>query len=217
LLGDPVNGQFAFWETTDKGTTWTRKRHLGLAALEDEGAFAASNSSLFLAQRSATAFVTGGPAGPRVLISAGNTENEPFHARALPLRGGAPSAGGFSIDERDRCCWVVVGGDYTKPEGRTAIAAFTQDGGKTWHAAQTQPHGFRSSVAYDKSAKAWIAVGPNGTDISTDDGKNWRPLHPNPALHQAADADLHWNAISLPFVVGPHGRIGKLNPAAVSP
>ena len=60
-------------------------------------------------------------------------------------------------------------------------------------------------------------VGPNGTDISTDDGRNWRALRPDPALGEAADADEHWNALSLPFVVGPHGRIGKLRPDALRP
>ena len=60
-------------------------------------------------------------------------------------------------------------------------------------------------------------MGPNGTDISTDDGRNWRPLRPNPALNEPPDADREWNAISLPFVVGPHGRIGKLRSDALTP
>ena len=60
-----------------------------------------------------------------------------------------------------------------------------------------------------------LTVGPNGTDISTDDGKNWHALQPEAALHEAADADRNWNALSLPFVVGPHGRIGKLDEAAL--
>jgi len=80
-----------------------------------------------------------------------------------------------------------------------------------------EPHGYRSAVAYDAATKTWITVGPNGTDISTDDGKNWRALHPDPALHEPPDADRDWNALSLPFVVGPHGRIGKLNPHALAP
>ena len=42
-------------------------------------------------------------------------------------------------------------------------------------------------------------VGPNGTDISTDDGRYWC-----------------WNALSLPLVVGPHGRIGKLRTDALT-
>jgi hypothetical protein len=88
--------------------------------------------------------------------------------------------------------------------------------GKTWDLAQTPPHGFRTAVAYDAESNAWITVGPNGTDISTDDGRNWRALRPNPALHEPADDDRNWNALSLPFVVGPHGRIGKLRTGALN-
>jgi hypothetical protein len=46
-------------------------------------------------------------------------------------------------------------------------------------------------------------------------GRDWRPLNPDPALHEAPDTDREWNALSLPFVVGPNGRIGKLNPKAL--
>jgi hypothetical protein len=77
-------------------------------------------------------------------------------------------------------------------------------------AATTPPHGYRSAVAYDPTTKTWITVGPNGTDISTDDGRNWRPLHPT--NNDAPDADQHWNALSLPYAVGPHGRIGGFSP-----
>jgi hypothetical protein len=41
-----------------------------------------------------------------------------------------------------------------------------------------------------------------------DDGRNWREL--KPAAGQAPDANRNWNALSLPFVAGPGGRIGKL-------
>jgi hypothetical protein len=34
-------------------------------------------------------------------------------------------------------------------------------------------------------------------------------------MHEAADADRDWNALSLPFVVGPRGRIGKLRAGAL--
>jgi hypothetical protein len=65
--------------------------------------------------------------------------------------------------------------------------------------------------------QTWITVGPNGTDISTGDGKNWRLLKPSLKDGEPADADQNWNALSLPFVVGPKGRIGKLYPAALKP
>ncbi len=215
LLGDPVNGKFVFMETSDKGDTWTKTKYQGLDALKEEGAFAASNSSLMLDERFITGFITGGPLGPRILTNEGSSETEAFKTQSLPLKGGSPSAGAFSIEDRAWCCWVVVGGEYTKPDDSNGTAAYTHDGGKTWQAAHSQPHGYRSSVAYDASTKTWLTVGPNGTDISTDDGRNWRPLHPNPALHEPADADRNWNALSLPFVVGPHGRIAKLNPTAL--
>ena len=142
---------------------------------------------------------------------------------------GSISAGVFSVAERVqfplnnpnpsfedlRLIEVVVGGDYNKPDSSLGTAAFREHGNRSWQPATTPPHGYRSSVAYDPAAKTWITVGPNGTDISTDDGKNWRPLHPDPALHEPPDADRNWNALSLPFVVGPKGRIGKLDPEAL--
>jgi photosystem II stability/assembly factor-like uncharacterized protein len=217
LLGDPVNGHFSLWETEDKGDTWVRSQAKGLHALSGEGVFAASNSALFLDERFATGFVTGGSAEARVFINEDDTKIGTFRPRLLPLKSGAQSTGGFSVDDRGWCCWVVVGGDYLKPDESAETAAYTLDGGKTWQPAQTPPHGYRSSVAYDTAAKTWITVGPNGTDISTDDGRNWRAVHPDAALHEAPDADRNWNALSLPFAVGPHGRIGKLDAQALAP
>ena len=86
-------------------------------------------------------------------------------------------------------------------------AAYTADGGLHWFAVERPPHGFRSAVAYEQATKTWIAVGPNGTDVSYDDGHTWAP--PKPTSGEQPNADKNWNALSLPFVVGPDGRIGK--------
>jgi photosystem II stability/assembly factor-like uncharacterized protein len=125
-----------------------------------------------------------------------------------PMSQGSPAAGIFSLAFREDRFGVAVGGDYQKPAASIRTAAYSNDAGKTWQLATTPPHGYRSSVAYDAPTKTWITVGPNGTDISTDDGRNWTPLKPSPT--DPPDADQHWNALSLPFVVGPNGRIGKL-------
>jgi hypothetical protein len=111
--------------------------------------------------------------------------------------------------------YVVVGGDYKKPDQVKGTAAFSHDGGLHWKSSQTPPHGYRSAVAYDPATKTWITVGPNGTDISRDDGRNWTAL--KPTAQDPPDADKNWNALSLPFVVGPKGRIGKLRPEALKP
>ena len=125
------------------------------------------------------------------------------------------TAGIFSFDFQTDLIGVAVGGDYQKPDTNTKTAVITSDGGVSWKLAKTPPHGYRSAVAYEPTFKTWITVGPNGTDVSTDDGRNWRALRPDAARHEAADADRDWNALSLPFVVGPHGRIGKLNESAL--
>ena len=127
------------------------------------------------------------------------------------------TAGGFSLAAEPGpapALLVAVGGDYQQPDSTASTAASCQwkeDGLSSTYrceAATTFPHGYRSSVAYDPTQKLWITVGPNGTDISSDDGKNWRPL--TPSAYDPPDADKNWNALSLPFVVGPHGRIGRL-------
>jgi hypothetical protein len=146
----------------------------------------------------------------------------------MPLAKGTDASGAFAValGLTDRLCddcgfgayWhvVAVGGNYQKPDDSSGTAVYSDtDGGWTWTAATTPPHGYRSAVAYDPSTKTWITVGPNGTDISIDDGRNWRPLHPDAVLHEPPDADRNWNALSLPYVVGPKGRIGRIDDPAL--
>jgi photosystem II stability/assembly factor-like uncharacterized protein len=227
LLGDPIKNHFAVFETTDGGETWRRDEGKGLSVGEESvAAFAASNS-LFVPSPSGymRGFATGGSGGAFLFEA---RSNRTWTRTAIPVASGTESSGVFSLGSRftqPRCAdcqhpsdyfLVAVGGDYAKPNESSGTAASSKDLGREWTAAHTPPHGYRSSVAYDAQTKTWITVGPNGTDISTDDGRNWRALHPNPALHESPDADRNWNALSLPFVVGPHGRIGKLNDHALS-
>jgi hypothetical protein len=111
---------------------------------------------------------------------------------------------------------VAVGGDYSAPDNSEKTAAFTS-GSNKFQLAQTPPHGYRSAVAYDAATKTWITVGPNGTDISTDDGRTWRALHPDPAFNDAPDADQHWNALSLPTSSAPTDASPPSAPPPSSP
>jgi photosystem II stability/assembly factor-like uncharacterized protein len=232
LLGDPVDGVFAVFITTNGGDSWTRwnendPKHLPKAA-NGESLFAASNQAAVKpGSNGPFAFVTGGTetriylAQPHSPFDSGWWES--LSSKSLGFISG-PSAGAFAIAARrfsgsPFADFMVVGGDYSKPDSPGSAAFISSPrfviGSRCFSRPNTPPHGYRSSVAYDAGTKSWITVGPNGTDISTDDGKNWRPVHPNAALQETPDADRNWNAISLPFVVGPHGRIGRLNPAAL--
>jgi photosystem II stability/assembly factor-like uncharacterized protein len=222
LLGDPVNSKFSMFYSQDAGATWFIADDPGLEAPPEAGAFAASNSSLI----NVGPYMVFGSGGPRAAVYALRPKcdiaNPPacttaWEATETPIAHGKPAAGVFSLAGRfitsqsgkTSSIQVAVGGIYDQADVATGTAAFTRDDGLTWTTAVTPPHGYRSAVAYDSIHNTWITVGPNGTDISTDDGKNWHPLKPSPT--DAPDADQNWNALSLPFVVGPKGRIGKLN------
>jgi hypothetical protein len=233
LLGDPVKGMFVLFVTDNGGRTWTREYNRGLRARSSEqGAFAASNSSM----AADAGFVTFASGGKRGAFSYSIVESEPcldcsvedidyegrrkkWDKQPVPIGSHSETSGVFSMAARRSGLGmtVAVGGNYESPDDRSATAAFTFDGGRTWVGSTTMPHGYRSAVAYDPATKTWITVGPNGTDVSTDDGRNWRALHSDPALHEPPDADRNWNALSLPYVVGPQGRVGKLNPHAFAP
>jgi photosystem II stability/assembly factor-like uncharacterized protein len=237
LLGDPVNGSFTVFVTSDGGQHWVRQKNKGLDAPSGAGAFAASNSNMFQ-QLAVYAFGTGGASGAFVYRRIGTViclddcpkqdqnldgRKDTWDRMAVPAGGKNESSGIFSLATRTKApglpvsetTVIAVGGDYKKPDEQSNTAAWSTDGGQHWQAAQTPPHGYRSSVAYDPTQKLWITVGPNGTDISRDDGKNWTPL--KPSGYDSPDADKNWNALSLPFVVGPKGRIGKLRTDALRP
>jgi len=228
IMGDPVDGKFVLFETRDTGETWkkwTNDDHMRPAtALTKEGAFAASNTSLISPGfHRDFAFITGGPTGSRLMIEQEHMISDRkmwlgFQSVQLPLAPGE-SAGAFSLAARYRPApaysvdFMIVGGDYKQPDKTDGNAVFvtrTDQRTPVVRKPETPPHGYRSAVAYDASTKSWITVGPSGTDVSTDDGRNWTAL--KPGAGDASDADKNWNALSLPFVVGSKGRIGVLSP-----
>jgi hypothetical protein len=219
ILGDPVQGSFTMFVTYDGGGQWTRQVNPCLRAIEPkQGAFAASNQSLTIVPLpdansapgtgtnhqiwfgTSGGWLYGFELAPLELISAlsGNSAaNGCTRVRALPL-GSEDSAGIFAVVFHDTTDGVVVGGDYAQPQDGTGTAAFTTNGIQ-WHVAVHPPAGYRSTVAWNPTDATWIAAGSTGSDLSLDNGNTWQPLdHGN------------WNAISLPFIVGPDGRLARL-------
>lgn len=204
-FSDPVDGAFLVLKTDDGGRSWSRLDAASLPRpLDGEAGFAASGSNV-VTGRGGRAWIGTGGAVARVLVSTDHGRS--WRAVATPLRSGAPSAGVFSIAFRDARHGVAAGGDYQDPAAAERTLAWSDDGGESWTAAAVPPpSGHRASVAFirGRGTPTWIAVGRNGSDLSTDDGRHWRRFSSEGyyVLSVGRDGSV-WAA-------GADGRVGKL-------
>jgi len=198
-LGDPISGKFLLLKTTD-GEDWIPLATENMpAALPAEGAFAASNSCIALAGEKEIYFGTGGPAA-RVFHSADGGLT--WTVVRTPIVQGNASSGIFALRFDDNNSLFAVGGDYKQPDYSERVAAFSTDNGKTWQLAAKQPRGFRSAVAHIDDGR-WVAIGPNGEDISQGYGAHWKHTDSlNLNAVQILDITTGW-------AVGAHGTIAR--------
>jgi photosystem II stability/assembly factor-like uncharacterized protein len=172
-FGDSVDGQFYVMTTDNGGAVWSRVNANALpAALENEGAFAASGTNIAILGKTHAWIGTGAARSARVLCT--TDRGKTWQSATTPLDSG-PSAGIFSIAFRDEKHGVIAGGDYTKEKEINNNLALTNDGGATWTLVKGLS-GFRSAIAYIPGTKTLVAVGPGGADYSNDDGKTWTVL-----------------------------------------
>ncbi len=203
LLGDPVGGHFVIFVTTDGGETWQRRE--GPSALDKEGAFAASGTCLFTYGSHDVWFGTGGGETARVFhsVDRGST----WAVSTTPLNAGIASAGVFSLAFADKRHGVAVGGNYKQADQANGSLAMTDDGGVTWRVpAQGRLGGYRSAVISLPGRRGgFLAVGPSGSDISTDGGLRWQPI---PVLNLNAVAAARTGNV---WAVGAAGVLQKLS------
>jgi photosystem II stability/assembly factor-like uncharacterized protein len=195
ILGDPVGGSFVVLTTGDAGKTWQR-RELP-ASLPDEGAFAASNSSIAIHGKREAWF---GTSGARVFHT--KDGGKTWTVSQTPVRHDSKSAGIFSLYfAPDGKNGIATGGEYTKATEDAHNIAITSDGGRTWTEPPSRPHGYRSAVTCQ--AKTCIATGPAGSDQSLDFGKTWTALD-KPGYHALSATG------SQVYASGSEGRLGTL-------
>jgi photosystem II stability/assembly factor-like uncharacterized protein len=201
LFGDPVRGRFQVYTTDDGGESWKAVPDAGLpAALENEGAFAASGSCLVAGPNKRLAFVTGGAAEARVFVSTNGGRT--FGVSTSPVPAGAASKGLFSVAWLDDKTLLIVGGDYRQPALEGVKAALSVDGGAQWRAISAAP-GFLSSVVRGPmGAASLVAVGLAGTGTSKDGGRTWTPLDSTPFNTAGFAKGAGW-------AVGPKGGIAR--------
>jgi photosystem II stability/assembly factor-like uncharacterized protein len=208
-VSDSSKGLFRIITTADGGGTWTRVDPATLpAALDNEGAFAASGTNIAVWGDRHVWIGTGAAARARVLRS--TDRGKTWAIADTPIPGGN-SAGIYSIAFKDALHGIVVGGDYAKEDLALDNVAVTDDGGKTWKLAPGGAGGvggFRSVVTYFPAANGpmLIALGPSGADISHDNGKTWT-ASPTPVrgLHTFSFA----RGTSTGFAAGARGQIAK--------
>ncbi len=209
-VGDPVPDnsgkvKFELIATEDGGENWKPIPLDQLpAAVEGEGAFAASGSCIAVQGNSTVWFATGGKAA-RVFhsINAGKT----WSVTDTPIVHGPDSAGIFSVAFLDAVHGVIAGGDYKHPEQDGPNLAFTDDGGISWKLSTISPQRYFSAVAFAKPASAAILVVGSARAAYADEvaKKSWQKIW-----------DLNLNALSVSqsgkaIAVGPKGLIVNLS------
>ncbi|KES08946.1 oxidoreductase [Streptomyces toyocaensis] len=175
-MSDPVDGRFRILSTRDGGRSWRVLPDGGMPpALEGEAGFAASGQCLVSSGPKDVWLATGGAARARVLHSA--DRGRTWTVTDSPIPGGDPARGVFALAFRDRAHGLAVGGDFRPGEASPDAAARSADGGRTWRPAGAPPSSYRSGVAWlPHSSTAALAVGPTGTDLTTDAGRTWRTV-----------------------------------------
>ncbi|MFD3496800.1 WD40/YVTN/BNR-like repeat-containing protein [Streptomyces sp. NPDC058678] len=203
-MSDPVDGKFRILSTSDGGRSWKVLPSGGMpAALDGEAGFAASGQCLVSAGPRDVWLATGGAARARVLHSA--DRGLTWTASDTPVPAGGPARGVFALAFRDRAHGLAVGGDYRPDQTSTRPAARTADGGRAWQSAAQPPPAYRSGVAWlPYSRTAALAVGPTGTDLTTDGGRTWRTVDTGSYDTVDCTPDLGcWAA-------GEQGRVARL-------
>ncbi|MEP6746590.1 MAG: oxidoreductase [Bacteroidota bacterium] len=170
VIGDPIKGKFFIARTFDEGKSWHETSFDKLPAADSgEACFASSGTNIRGLDLSEACFISGG------MRSRFFSKGAPVD---LPLLQGEATCGANSIAIRDSKkrknsnYFVVVGGDFSHDTSSQKNCAITRDGGKTWIAPTTPPHGYRSCVEFISSIKL-ITCGTSGVDVSADGGMNW--------------------------------------------
>ena len=168
-LSDPVNGRFRILGTSDGGRSWSIVNADMPPALAGEFAFAASGQCITSAGGDDAWFGTGGGAIARVFHS--TDRGQTWTVANTPIRSG-PSAGIFALAFRNDLDGLAVGGDFLAPTASPDAFALTEDGGSTWQLVNAAPDEYRSG-AHWVTGRIAIAVGPSGSDVSSDQGASW--------------------------------------------
>lgn len=203
VIGDPIEGRFFITRTFDGGSTWQNipfiKRPI---ADSGEACFAASGTNIRALDRDEAVFITGG------MKSRMYKRNEVIE---LPyMVQGKETAGANSIAVWDHNKKnggkkiIIVGGDFKDDTASFKNCSYSNDGGRTWYAPKTPPHGYRSCIEF-LSEKDILTCGLTGVDYSANGGRTWS-LISSEGFNTCKIAKIGKTI----FLIGNNGKIGKV-------
>lgn len=166
MMGDPKNGNFSLFHSSDHGFTWTECEGK-VASFPEEAGFAASGTNVQMLNDSTYIFVSG---GMRSRYFRSNDRGKTWTSVDLPYYPGK-STGPYSICFSNDSTAVMVGGDYKDPDIKLNTCFYSHDGGESWLNAENPPRGYRSCV-FEKNG-IFYCCGENGIDVSFNRGIDW--------------------------------------------
>lgn len=177
IFGDPIHSKMLLLKTSDGGETWQEIR-TSPTLKEKEASFAASGTTLRCLKRSTIVIATGGSIS-RLWIS--EDKGKTWIIIDSEIVQGTQSSGIFSVAfEKNKA--VLVGGDFENDRSQPNQSFYSQDQGRTWKPSETFVRGWRECVEYIGKS-TWMTTGPNGMEVSTDDGITWHPFSDDQNFH----------------------------------
>ncbi|QEG20236.1 YCF48-related protein [Mariniblastus fucicola] len=213
VMSDPINGRIWLARTKDGGKSW-KSLHTDQLPITEKGeaGFAASGTNMCVVGEDLCFIGLGGTeedqtrSSSRILISKDRGKSWSFGG-PIPIER-SPSSGIFSICFLDDRHGVAVGGNYLEADDTSSNYAVTRDGGKSWTtpSPRVAPSGYRSCVAAWKNGREvkLVAVGTNGTDMSTDLGDKWVRIS-NKGFNSVGFSDTGRTG----WAVGPEGSVAR--------
>ena len=217
VMGNAIDGKMLLLRTSDGGVTWKRLKsdhrptmNAGETGMVGNGSNMESKGAQMLVV-GLGGTESGSRDNSRVLVSTDFCNT--WRSGSVPVRR-SEAGGVFSVHFTTEKDGVAIGGDEKNPDVRDRIYAVTSDGGNSWGVPSPAypPSGFCSCVAQFVDGKEikLVAVGPSGTDLSTDLGNKWRKV-----------SDKGFRVVGfetegkIGFAAGDDGRIARWIPEAV--
>lgn len=196
IYGDPLDGKMLLLRTTDGGRTWKEIKERPQLE-KGEASFAASGTGIRCMNKNQVMISTGGVVS-RLWTS--NDKGEHWTYVNTPIVQGKSSTGIFSFLQNKNVL-MIVGGDYLNESMNSNHNFYSLDGGKNWVIPAMPTRGYRECIEAINN-DTLIATGPAGTDISFDNGINWKPLSDEKGMHVIRKARKG----SLVIIAGANGQ-----------